>query len=173
MSIHYVTYMMQFGCESVTIFRNGSKERLDNGTEKALRVAKMKGAKVDDRRISRLVHDPNQEGLQVVFEDGDSTLLGFLGHQPPTEVVAPDLIEGLGVKILRDGRNGTLVKRNEPFGETNVKGVFVAGDAGTALKQFTTATMHGTFAGAGVAFQLGQEEEERWSKQLDLAELHA
>ena len=62
-----------------------------------------------------------------------------------------------------------MLKRNEPFGETNVKGVFAAGDAGTALKQFVIAMQQGVNAGAGVAFRLGQEANEEIAELLKIS----
>lgn len=166
MNLHNILFMYQFGCQDVTIFFNGPQQEMDKATLGALEVARQKGAKIDERRIKKLVHLDDDEGIDVIFENDESTRIGFLVHQPPTEVAAPHIAKNLGVDVLPDGREGTLLKRNEPFGESNVPGVFVAGDAGVIMKQFTVAMTQGVAAGAGVCFQLGQEEEQQLKKKI-------
>lgn len=168
MNLHNILFMFQFGCQDVTIFFNGPKKEMDAATSEALEVAKAKGAKIDERRIKKLIHHVNDEGMDITFENRESTRIGFLVHQPPTDVPASNLAKDLGVEILPDGRQGTILKRNEPFGESNVPGVFVAGDAGVIMKQFTVAMTNGVAAGAGVCFQLGQEEEQQLRKKFSI-----
>lgn len=171
MAIHDVLFAFQFGCPNVRIFLNGVSISTDDSSSEALQIAIAKGAKVEERRIKKLIHLDNEEGIDVVFEDGESTRIGFLVHHPPTEVAAPNLAEDLGVEIAPDGRNGTLLKRSEPFGESNARGVFIAGDAGVIMKQFTFAMTCGVAAGAGVCFQLGQEEEELLKGKLPIKQV--
>ena len=166
MNLHNVSFILQFGCPALTIFANGPLKPSDEATTNALEVAKAKGAKVDERRIEKLVHLDNEQGIDVLFEDGCTTRVGFIAHTPNTEVAAPNLALDLGVEILPDGMGGTLLKRNEPLGETNVKSVFTAGDAGHMMKQFTAAMFQGVAAGAGVAFQLEQEGNEKIVRKL-------
>ena len=166
MSLHYVLMMFQLGCQDVTIFSNGPLNLNDEATAKALEVAKLKGPKIDQRRIRKLVHLDDEQGIDVVFEDGDNIRIGFLAHTPPTEVVVPNIAKDLSVEILSDGKNGTVLKRSEPFGETNVHGVFTAGDIGVVMKQFSNAMALGIAAGAGVALQLGGDEEHELAKKL-------
>ena len=161
MNLHTLGFMFQLGCPSVSILSNGPLKPASEEVAAALEVAKAKGAKIDDRKIRKLVHLPDEQGIEVEFVDGESQRIGFLQHTPPTKVVASSLAEDLGVDILDDGRDGTILQRNEPFGETNVKGVFVTGDAGVVMKQFSVAMSYGVGAGAGVAFQLGDEEDRR------------
>ena len=171
MNLHNALFMFQFGCTNVTIFSNGPLKPADDATAHALEVAKAKGAKIEERHIQRLVRLENEQGMEIVFDDGTKAYVGFLQHTPPTAVTAPNLAKSLGVDILPDGRGGTLLKRNEPFGETNVHGVFTGGDAGTFLKQFTMAMAHGGTAGAGVAFQLTEEHGEAIAKELGRSKL--
>jgi thioredoxin reductase len=166
MNLHVLGFMFALECPSVTILSNGPLDPKDDATAQALEVAKAKGTKIDQRRIKKLVHLDNDQGIEVQFHEGDSMMIGFLQHTPPTEVVAPDLARDLGVEVLDDGREGTYLKRNEPFGETNVKGVFTAGDAGVVMKQFTVAMTQGVAAGAGVSFSLGQDEDAKIMEQL-------
>lgn len=155
---HNVGMMLQMGCPKVTIFGNGKIEPRDEGTRKAVEMAKLKGAVVDERRISRLVN-LDREGIDIQFEDGSSMHVGFLAHWPPVEVVAPEIARGLGVEIVDDGAGGEILKRSEPFGETNVEGVLAAGDCGILMRQVTAAMFQGTAAGGGVHFLIARDEE--------------
>lgn len=84
--------------------------------------------------------------------------MGFLVDKPPTEVVGERmLVDGLGVETARDALGG-FVTRSEPFGEVNVKGCFVVGDAGTSLKQVTVAVSHGMLGAVGVSMQIRAAE---------------
>ena len=145
----------------VTIFTSGPLAN-DPKLQDALRVAKALGSTIEDRKIVRLIPAPHGEkGVDVVFEDGKRQRVGFLVDKPPTEVVGRNMIvEGLGVEVISDW-SGTNLKRNEPFGESNVSGVFVVGDAGTALKQVTSAATTGVMAAGAISHQLCSEEGER------------
>lgn len=169
MNLHSIGFVFQVGCPEVAILSNGPMDvgSVDEATRRALDIAKAKGATIDQRRIRKLVHLPDGEGIGVEFEVGDSVKIGFLQHTPPTAIRAPELAEGLGVEIVPDVMGGRMLKRSEPFGETNVKGVFVAGDVGTLMKQFTFAMAQGVSAGGGVCIQLGQEEDESIVHKLD------
>lgn len=158
MYLHYVSTCFQLGCPKVTIFSNGASEPADEGTKHALKVAKYKGATVEERKIARLV-DAGDEGVDVEFEDGPSQRVGFLCHKPLTGVVAQCLVEDLGVEMVALPSEDKIVKRSEPFGETNICGVFAAGDIGVMMKQVTAAMFSGVCAGGGVHMQLSNEEE--------------
>lgn len=164
---HNVGMMVQMGCPKVTIFGNGELEIKDEATRKALEVAKARGAVVDERRIERLVRlGEHDEGIEIRFEVGSSAKLGFLVHRPDVEIVCPEIARELGVEIIADAMGGQALKRNEPFGETNVKGVLVAGDASIMMKQVTAAMFQGGAAGAGVHFLISQDEERELGKKL-------
>lgn len=68
--------------------------------------------------------------------------MGFLVHKPVTTLVAEDLVSQLGIETEQSPAAKTI-KRNEPWGTTNVKGVYVAGDAGTPLTVVANAMAHG------------------------------
>lgn len=59
-----------------------------------------------------------------------------------------------------------MVKTSGPFNETNVKGVFAAGDIGVFMKQFTKAMFDGVAAGGGAHMQLCMEEDEKIAAKL-------
>ena len=145
----------------MTVFTDGPLAD-DPKLEEAISVAKALGSTIESRKIVRLIPAPlGEKGVEVVVEDGNRQRVGFLVDKPPTEVVGRNMIvEGLGVEVVSDW-SGTNLKRNEPFGESNVRGVFVAGDAGTALKQVTGAATTGVMAAGGLSHQLCSEEGER------------
>ena len=166
MAPHVLGFFYLLELPRVTVFGNGPVCPEGEAAEKALEVAKARGVVVDERRIRRLVHLPGEEGIEVQFEDGESTCVGFLQHSPPTEIVGAGLAKDLGVEIVADGFGGRVLKTNPPFGETNVKGVFAAGDLVSAMKNVPTAMQQGVSAGAGVAMQLGQEAGEEVAAKL-------
>lgn len=145
----------------ITVYTNGSLAD-DPKLREAISVAKALGCTIEIRTIIRLVRASHGEsGVDVVFADGARQRVGFLVDKPLTEFVGRDMIvEGLGVEVIHDS-TGTNLKRSDPFGESNVKGVFVAGDAGAVLKHVTLATTTGVAAAGGISFQLCSEEGER------------
>ena len=151
MQDHSVRTILQMGCPGVTIFGNGKLNPPDDQTKTALQEAKERGAKVDERKIAKLVQLEERNGMEIHFEDGSSTRIGFLAHKPVTHVNGRHIAEGLGVEVVPDGMGGDMFRRSEPFGESNVKGVYVAGDAGVMIKAFVFAMGHGVSAGVGVA----------------------
>ncbi|KAI6790451.1 hypothetical protein KC360_g5910 [Hortaea werneckii] len=169
MTLHGISMLFHMGCPRVTIFANGKLEVKDDATCRALNIAKAKGAVVDERKIERFQHLPNGEGMDIHFIDGEEPAhIGFLLDKPPTELNAAQIARSLGLEIQRDATFGDeMLRRDEPFGESDVKGVFVAGDAGTPFKQVTTAMFHGTMAGVGVNMQLIAEEHEILAEEVD------
>ena len=165
-SAHMLGFLFLLGPPRVTVFANGPVRVEDEGAKRALEVAKARDAVVDERRIRRLVHLPDGEGIEVGFEDGRKTRVGFLQHSPPTVIVGKDVAKELGVEILDDGRGGTVLKTSAPFGETNVKGVFAAGDSSALMKQVTVAMQQGVTAGAAIAMQLCQEADAEVAERL-------
>ncbi|KAI6862824.1 hypothetical protein KC323_g5290 [Hortaea werneckii] len=169
MTLHGISMLFHMGCPQVTIFANGNFEVKYAATRKALSMAKAKGAVVDERKVERFQHLPNREGMEVHFVGGkEPAHVGFLLDKPPTELNAAHIARDLGLEVQRDATFGDeMLRRDEPFGESNIKGVFVAGDAGTPFKQVTTAMFHGTMAGIGVNMQLVAEEQEILAKGVD------
>ncbi|KAF2722604.1 FAD/NAD(P)-binding domain-containing protein [Polychaeton citri CBS 116435] len=164
-SLYGVSALFQLGCPSVTIFTNGPLTNTDGKAREALKVARQLGAIVDERRIQRFAH-AGDTGIEIVFVDGQSVRVGFLSHQPPTVANAAGITIDLAIQLIPDGTGGTMIERSEPFGETNVPGVFSAGDASTPLKQITTAMHHGVLAGVGAHQQMIDESNEALAASL-------
>jgi len=162
MQLHYVSTMLQMGVPEIHILGNGPIDIENEIIAQALQSAKALGCNIDERRVAGMTHIPgvrHEGAADVVFEDGQKLRVGFIAHRAATTVSAPEIVKGLGVEIVSDPFGNDLIKREEPFGKTNVDGVFACGDAGTMIKQFTFAMAHGAAAGAGVHFALSQERQ--------------
>ena len=147
---------------NVTIFTNGPLQS-DPSLQEAAAAAKLAGCKFEYRKIRKLSRAPENEiGIDVHLEENHIIRLGFLADKPPTVAAGEQmLVDGLGIEIDRDWMGSFIKRVKEPFGETNVKGAFAPGDAGTNMKQTTTAVTHGVFAAVGVVQQLcGESAEE-------------
>ena len=145
----------------VTIFTNGPLPE-DRETREAMQAAQSIGCVFDERTIVKLTRAPGWEvGVDIHFGDGESVRMGFLVDKPTVEPVGQQMIvDGLGIEIVST-MFGSCLKRNEPFGETNFKGCFVAGDAGTPMTQMSIALAQGVTVASGVSAQLCAEEGER------------
>ncbi|KAH7048245.1 hypothetical protein B0J12DRAFT_601353 [Macrophomina phaseolina] len=140
---------------SVTIYSNGGVPDAAP-VQQALQTALACGAKLDDRKIRRLVNNGEgpARGVTIEFETGPSATLGMLLHKPPTRNHGQHLIEQLGLKT---GPSGDVAV-DPMFTESSVKGCIVAGDTSEVVKQASLAMGSGTRAGAVVSLQLCNEE---------------
>jgi gliotoxin/aspirochlorine biosynthesis thioredoxin reductase len=137
--------------KTVTFYTNGS-------AEVAAQIEGMLGGasqvmKVDTRTIKKLVKSPNKAEVIVQFEDGSEVTEGFLGHAPMTKAQGP-FADQLGIEMTPMGD----VKTTQPFPQTNVTGVFAAGDAASPMKVILNAQFMGSLAGSGVSSQLIADE---------------
>jgi hypothetical protein len=81
--------------------------------------------------------------VNVVLGDGEVVYMGFLIHKSITTLlVAEDLVNDLGVGTEQSPM-AKNIKRQGPWNTTNVKGMYVAGDAGTSISNIVTAIAHG------------------------------
>jgi thioredoxin reductase len=153
---HMVYMALQFDSR-VTIFSNGPISK-DEGIQQAWKMSKALGAKLDERKIKRLVNNgpTHRDGVTIEFEEGEPVTLGFIGHRPPTVNRAQDLVEQLGLETV-PAEQGGHVAIKDMMQQTSVKGVFAAGDTSTMMKQVTVAMGEGVKAAAGAGKQLGEE----------------
>ncbi|KAF2680063.1 FAD/NAD(P)-binding domain-containing protein [Lentithecium fluviatile CBS 122367] len=167
MQVHLINMAMNFDSR-VTIFSNGPISDAPP-VQQQLKLAKVLGAKVDERKIARLVNNgpSHTDGVTIEFEEGEPVTLGFIVHKPPTVNRAQDLIEQLGLECV-DAKMGGHVKIENPmFNSTSVKGVFAAGDTMVAMKQVTVAMAEGLKAAAGAGFEMATEKGEALMKTLE------
>ena len=143
-----------------TIFTDCVEEK-DPKTLEVLSAVASHGCLQESRKIARICRAQSPEvGVDVIFADGERRSFGFLLDKPRTKPVGQEMIvDGLGVELV-ENMFGTDLRRNEFSGESNVKGVFVAGDAGTRMKAVMFACASGSLAGGAISSQLCTEEGE-------------
>ncbi|KAF2651902.1 FAD/NAD(P)-binding domain-containing protein [Lophiostoma macrostomum CBS 122681] len=159
MTSHLVGMARRFD-ERVTIFSNGPVATTAP-VQRSLEISRALGAKVDERKIKRLVNNgpSHDEGINVEFEEGEPVTLGFMVHRPPTVNRAQDLIKQLGLETVAPEIGGHVAVKGM-FNETSVKGVFAAGDTMVMMKQVTVAMAEGVKAAAGAGKEIGDEAAE-------------
>ena len=128
-----------------------------------MKAAQSTGCVFDERKVAKPTRAPNKEkGVDVRLGDGGEAPVRFLINKSPMEPVGQQMtVDGLRVEIVPN-MFGSCLQRNEPFGETSVKGYFVAGDAGAPMIEVTFAIAHGVAVAGGVSAQQCAEEGE-WS----------
>ena len=107
----------------------------------------------DARKIKKLEKGLVKAEVILHFEDGSLTTEAFLGHAPMTKAKGP-FADQLGLETTP---TGDLVA-NPPFAQSNLSGVFVAGDNSSPMKVTPNALYTGSLAGAGVSAQLVAEK---------------
>ncbi|TVY27402.1 Thioredoxin reductase [Lachnellula hyalina] len=137
-------------CTSVTFYTNGSED-LTREFENAL--TNTPEMNVDSRRIKKLVKGPNGAEVIVCFEDGTEKIEGFLGAAPKMKQRAP-FADQLALELNPGGEITTKL----PFMQTSMRGVFAAGDCGSAMKIAANALSTGAAVGAGVSAQILAEK---------------
>ncbi|KAF5622390.1 uncharacterized protein FTJAE_10926 [Fusarium tjaetaba] len=110
------------------------------------------GITIDNRKIASLALGPEGSGVTITFADGSSAHEAFLAHKPPTKINGP-FAEQLGVELSPGGD----IMVTPPYGATNVKGVYAAGDCASPMKNVMQAMHMGTFGAVGMAFDLQAE----------------
>jgi thioredoxin reductase len=159
MTSHLVSMARRFD-ERVTIFSNGPVSTAAP-VQRSVDISKALGAKVDERKIKRLINNgpSHTDGVTVEFEEGEPVTLGFMVHKPPTMNRAPDLIEQLGLETVAPEMGGHIIIK-DMFNETSVRGVFAAGDTMLMMKQVMLAMSEGAKAAVGAGKQIGDEAAE-------------
>jgi thioredoxin reductase len=166
MHAHFVHMALKFDSR-VTIYSNGPVSK-DEAIQTQLKLSQAWGAKLDERKIVRLVNNgpSHTDGVTIHFTDGEPVTLGFLVHKPPTVNRAQDLIEQLGVACVDASMGGHIKIESPMFNSTNVKGVFAAGDTMVMMKQVTIAMAEGLKAAVGAVLECGKELTEETMKAL-------
>lgn len=110
-----------------------------------------RGIALDETPVSSLEGSGEQLSA-IVFADGRRLARGALMWAPPTEPRSR-LPEELGAEVGADGR----VVQIDPFGQTTVPRLLLAGDLGTFAHSVTNAVASGAMAGAGLNHLLAME----------------
>jgi thioredoxin reductase len=170
MSAHLVQMATAFD-NRVTIFSNGPVST-EEPIQKALNLAKAFGAKLDERKIVRLINNgpSHTDGVTIEFEIGEPTTLGFIVHRAATVNRAQHLIEQLGIETVDKAMGGHIKIVNPIFNSTSVRGVFAAGDTMVMMKQAVIAMAEGLKAAIGAGMELGAEKSECVLKEFEASE---
>ncbi|PVI02643.1 FAD/NAD(P)-binding domain-containing protein [Periconia macrospinosa] len=151
-SMHAARYATQIS-NQVTIYTNGDTELAKSfgsafGTSDLFRT--------DDRKIARFVkvdadasspHTDTTVGIE--FEDGTTVAESFIGHYPLSKNKGP-FAEQLGLPLLPSGDIAT----NQPWLQTDIRGVFCCGDNSQPRKIIPEAQNSGSLVGAAVSNQI-------------------
>jgi thioredoxin reductase len=134
--------------ENVTVYTNGD----DQLAKEISAILAHKGGSqvpIESRKITKLVRNPTGDSITLSFGDGNNRTETFLVHQPATKM-ASGIVGQLG---LATNARGDIVTEM-PFYQTNVSGVFAAGDSANPFKNIPSAIFQGANAGAGIAREL-------------------
>ncbi|GIC94622.1 NAD(P)/FAD-dependent oxidoreductase [Aspergillus udagawae] len=141
----------------VTVFTDGPVPE-DEAMKAAMEKVNALQCNIETEKILRLVPIPEPDmGVRVVLEGGKEYNMGYLAHKPRTVLAGLDMITHLGVEVEDDPILGQSVKVDQLF-STNVRGLFIAGDAATPMKVVTNAMGSGSTVAAGIVQQLVAED---------------
>jgi len=101
------------------------------------------------KKIVKFSKHHSGSGVDIYLSDGSVHHVDWILYKPKTTLSSPELASQLGIELnpMGDIKVG-------PFQETNVSGVFAAGDCVNFLKQGPVAISEGFTAGAGIHLQL-------------------
>jgi len=139
--------LIQNWSRNLTLFTNGPATL----TGEQRQLIEQLGVPVDERSVTHLVHQAgNLEAL--AFSDGSRHELSAVFSRVPFRQHS-DLAEQLGCKLTEMG----LVKAGE-MGQTDVPGLFVAGDISTPFRQVAIAVASGAKAGAWINREMIEDD---------------
>jgi thioredoxin reductase len=133
---------------SVVVYTNGDGS-LGDDINKLLTDRGTVNIKIDNRKINQLIKDPGSSGIMIELDDGSIEAESFLVHQPDTQA-SPDIVRQLALET--NARKDIVTKM--PFYQTNISGVFAAGDCASPFKMIANSIFQGSNAGAGIAREL-------------------
>jgi thioredoxin reductase len=105
-------------------------------------------------KITKFSKPPSNKGVLIHLSNGSEYHVDWILYKPKTTLSTPELVEQLGIEVNEVGD----IKVVSPFHETNVAGVFAAGDCVNLLKHVPGAVNEGFLAGAGTHLQLTAED---------------
>ncbi len=149
----------------VTLIRNWSRDLValtdgESGLEPDARdrLAAL-GVPLREEKISSLEGDGDGGLRRILFEDGSEIEREALFYGPPQRQRS-DLAEFLGGEVEAVGPFPALVKSDPTTRETTVRGVYVAGDAGSIMQGAIMAAASGATAAAFLNHALCGEDAE-------------
>lgn len=152
-TVMHVAKMAKRLSKAVTIYTNQDPE-ITEPLKKLIHSSKIS---IDTRPIAGLSLLDEGPELHVKFEDGASTVLGFIASHPKVEQHADHLVRQLGLETTPTGE----IKVHAPWNETSVPGCYAVGDAATPFRNVVGAMNAGQFAAVGAIAQLQSALEEK------------
>lgn len=149
-ALHFARQALRLA-DQVTLYTNGNAELAKQLTE-ALATAPAPMT-VEERKIRKLLKGPERAQMVIEFDDGTNKTEAFLAHKPKTSLRGT-LAQQLGLSLTPQG----VIKVNPPFNQTDLKGVFAAGDCASPMQTITAALHSGTCTGGGAPLQLQAKE---------------
>ncbi|MFD2570068.1 NAD(P)/FAD-dependent oxidoreductase [Spirosoma soli] len=139
--------LIQNWSKSLTLFTNGPAALTDNQRQTIAQL----GVPIVEDLVGRLEHeDGNLQALRS--QNGSRHELTAIFSRVPFRQHS-SLAEQLGSELTDMG----LVKTTQ-FGQTNVPGLYAAGDNSTLLRQVSVAVANGSLAGVGLHKELMEED---------------
>lgn len=139
--------MIHHWTDKLTLFTNGTPELSEEG----MAFAKSRNIELVAQPIKSIVH---QDGYikEIVLKDGSARRLTACYYRP-TFVQHSDIAETLGCEMNEHG----LVNATE-FGQTNIPGLFVAGDNSNMMRSVAASIANGMKAAAWMNRELIMED---------------
>ncbi|OTB01194.1 hypothetical protein M426DRAFT_14771 [Hypoxylon sp. CI-4A] len=134
--------------DSVTLYTHGNSDLAAQ-----LSTTGSSKFKVESRPIKRLLESTDENSVTVEFEDGTKKEEKFLVHNPQTSVQGP-FVSQLGLTLTPMGD----IAADAPMYQTNIRGVFAAGDCITPYKVTPGAISSGCNAAVAASTQLQAEK---------------
>ena len=111
--------------------------------------------KIDDRRITNLkMESLSPRRIQITFEDGGSAIESFIAHAPQS-ILRGNFAAELGISLTGSGEYDVSASK---VGETNIDGIYAAGDCATMFKVAPNAVASGSVTGSGAAIRIQEEK---------------
>jgi len=153
----HLTHLLSQLTSTVTIYTHGNTDLATDLRTRLVELTQPSSVNIDNRTITRLtLESPAQSTMQIHFADNTIATEDFIGHAAITRLNGP-FADQLGIDVSPSGAEYLV---SGPTNETNVKGVYAAGDTMTMLKVWPNAIASGSVTGAGVAIAL---QEEKWN----------
>ena len=138
--------MINHWTKSLTLLTNGSSTLTEEQSQKI----KSKGIRIIENEITKINHQAGKV-TSVGLNDAEDFPVSVIYHRA-SFAQKSDIVTQLGCEIDEMG----LIKVND-FQQTNVKGVFAAGDNASPLRQVANAVAKGSLAGVMANRELIEE----------------
>jgi hypothetical protein len=148
-AVHFARMTAQV-VKVVDIYTNGNAalgERLSHVLEADKRF------KIDNRKIVKMAKEGPGSDITVYFADSSKETEAFIAHRPIAELNNRKIYSKLQLEITDKNR----IKIDPTSCQTNIHGIFAAGDCGTTNIGVANAIGMGTLTCAGLVAQLQSE----------------